>query len=134
MEGNYTLEVPDEGILIFSFIGFVTQEVAVGNAVSIDVTLISDQKALDEVVVIGYGTMRREDLTGAIANVKGDVIAQSGSFSAAQAMQGKMAGVQVSNTGDAGSESKIRIRGVNTLGNNDPLVVVDGITTGERRK
>lgn len=130
IQGNYVLTVPDNSVIIFTYLGFVNQEITVGNSSIINIALVPDQTSLDEVVVVGYGTMKKGDLTGSIATVNGEAITKAGAFSAAQAMQGKLAGVQVTNNGDAGSESKIRIRGVKTIGNNDPLIVVDGITTG----
>ncbi len=129
-DGLYQLSVPQDAILVISSMGFITQEIVVGSQSTIDVSMVPDLNNLDEVVVVGYGTMARRDVTGAIASVKGDALAATGNFSAAQAMQGKMSGVQVINNGDAGADPKIRIRGINTIGNNDPLVVIDGITTG----
>jgi len=129
-EGAYKLSAPSNGELKFSYVGLSNLTVKISGKTTINVTLQSDAIGLNEVVAVGYGTMKKVDVTGAVASVKGDMIAKSGAFSAANAIQGKMAGVVVTNNGDAGSNAKIRIRGVNTIGNNDPLVVVDGVTNG----
>jgi len=129
-DGEYVISLPSDGVLEFSFVGMVSASEPVNGRTTINVTMQQDAIGIEEVVAVGYGTMKRTDVTGAVASVKGDKIAELGTFSAAQALQGQVAGVQVVNNGDAGSNPKIRIRGVNTIGNNDPLIVVDGITNG----
>ena len=129
MDGNYTIEVPSgSDILIYSFIGMVAQEVVVGSKTRIDVVLEPERVGLDEVVVIGYGTVKKSDLTGSVASVKGEDLTRIPSSSPEQALQGKVSGVRVtSNSGAPGSAPTVRIRGVGTFGNPDPIFVVDGV-------
>ena len=133
-DGAYMLNAPSDGVLQFSFVGFVNVVEKINGRTTINVSLMPDAFGIEEVVAVGYGTMKKADITGAVASVKGDKIAGLGTFSAAQALQGKVAGVQIINNGDAGSDPKIRIRGINTIGSNEPLVVVDGITNGANLK
>ncbi|GAA4444394.1 TonB-dependent receptor [Ravibacter arvi] len=127
--GNFELEVPGkESVLIFSFVGFSSKEVVVGNQSELQIQLVSDKKVLEEVVVVGYGVQKKQDLTGAVASVKGEEVAGRRSVQVAQALQGAMAGVTVTRGGNApGSGATIRIRGVTTIGNSDPLIIVDGV-------
>ncbi|MBR9998923.1 MAG: TonB-dependent receptor, partial [Cyclobacteriaceae bacterium] len=119
-------------ILVFSYIGYEKQEIQVGNQSTIDVVLNVDARALEEVVVIGYGTVRKSDLTGAVSTVKAEDISKVPSGNAAQALQGKVAGLQVlSPSGEPGVNPVIRLRGVTTLNNNDPIFVVDGVITDD---
>jgi len=128
LSGDYSLEVPDtESVLVFSSIGFVTYEVVVGNRTVIDVTLDPDIKSLSEVVVVGYGTQQRAAVTGAISSINSDVIAEVPITSADQALQGRAPGVSVISNAQPGSSPIIRIRGLGTVNDNDPLIVVDGI-------
>lgn len=130
VNGNYTLNAPAGAELKFSYVGMVNLIEKINGRTTINVTLQSDAIGLNEIIAVGYGTMKKTDITGAVGSVKGDKLTSMGSFSAAQALQGKISGVTVISNGDAGSDSKIRIRGVNTIGNNDPLIVVDGVTIG----
>ncbi|WP_229216514.1 TonB-dependent receptor [Dyadobacter sp. 3J3] len=128
--GSYTLSVPESGaVLVFSFVGYVSQEVAVGNRSTLDVAIESDTKALSEVVVIGYGTAKKSDLTGSVGSVKEDQLKERPSPSLNQALQGKVSGVQVNvNSGRPGGRSNIRIRGFSSINSsNNPLYVVDGV-------
>jgi TonB-linked SusC/RagA family outer membrane protein len=126
-EGNYSLVVPDGGgTLVFSFIGYVNQEVAIGNQTTINVTLRSDIKSLSEVVVVGYGQQKRGNLTGSVAVVDIQTLKSQPAASAVEALQGKAAGVNIVNDGSPGSTPQIRIRGYSTVNNNDPLYIVDG--------
>ncbi|MCC9135591.1 SusC/RagA family TonB-linked outer membrane protein [Pontibacter silvestris] len=132
LEGNFTLPVPDgKGTLVVSFIGYTTQEVAVNNQTSVNVSLSPDTKALQEVVVVGYGTQSRNDLTVSVASVEGEAVAERGTVSPLQAVQGQVAGADISaSSGRAGASYNIQIRGANTLsGNTSPLYVVDGVIT-----
>ncbi|MFB9295995.1 TonB-dependent receptor [Persicitalea jodogahamensis] len=131
--GNFSIEVPDENaVLVFSFVGFITQEVPVANKSVLNVSMKVDEKALEEVVVVGYGTRAKSDLTGAISQITAEEITKQNTLSPQLAMQGKMAGVFVSNPGsDPTARPSIRIRGVSTLGFNDPLYVIDGIPLTE---
>ncbi len=128
LEGNYTLEVTSGDIIVFSYVGFNTQEVEIANQTSINIEMVEMRIGVDEVVVIGYGTVRKSDLTGSVSSVKGDDLLKIPSSSAEQALQGKVAGVRVtSNSGAPGSAPTVRIRGVGTFGNPDPIFVVDGV-------
>lgn len=132
VEGNFSLEVPDNAVLVISYIGFQTQEISVKDKSSFLVKLTEDSKAIDEVVVIGYGTRSKRDVTTAISNVSAETIGKTITMSAETAMQGTMSGVQVSGaTGDPMSRPTIRIRGTNSWGISDPLYVVDGIAITE---
>ncbi|MFD0990113.1 SusC/RagA family TonB-linked outer membrane protein [Mariniflexile jejuense] len=129
-DGNYAITVENSNaILVFSFIGFVTQEVAFANKTVINVTLKEDVAKLDEVVVVGYGSQRQKDLTGAVSSMKSEDFNKGPQLSAQQAMQGKMAGVVISqNSGKPGGSNTVRVRGGTSLtGVNDPLYVIDGI-------
>lgn len=133
INGNYSISVESPNpILVFSFIGFVSQEITVGSQTTINVTLTEDVKNLDEVVVVGYGTQRKKDLTGSISRVTGDEIIQPSVASFDQMLQGKVAGVQISQTSGApGGNVNVLIRGVSSItGGNQPLYVVDGFPIG----
>ncbi|MDR6805023.1 TonB-linked SusC/RagA family outer membrane protein [Dyadobacter sp. BE34] len=128
--GNYEINVPNESsVLVFSFVGFTSQEITVGNQSLIDVNLATDAKALTEVVVIGYGTVRKSDLTGAVATIKGEQLVDKPVPNVSQALQGKIAGVEVSvNSNAPGAAAKVRVRGIGSINSNiDPLYVVDGV-------
>ena len=129
MNGRYSLEVPEGGVLQISYIGYNTQEVKVGSGDVVNVSLREDSEALDEVVVIGYGTVKKSDLTGAVGSVQMKDVSQVGITSADRALQGQIAGVQVNaRTGQPGESMMIRVRGSNTLaGGNEPLYVIDGM-------
>lgn len=129
-EGRYTLDLPDEGaVLVFSFIGYVTQEVNAGTQTEINITLAADVKTLSEVIVVGYGVQKRSDLTGSIASVSSKEIKAVVVTSADQALQGRAPGVQVvQNSSAPGAGTTVRIRGGNSIqGGNEPLYVIDGI-------
>jgi TonB-linked SusC/RagA family outer membrane protein len=129
-EGRYSLpNLPADATLTFSFIGYVSQDVAIGNRTTLDVTLQSDDRSLNEVVVVGYGTQRKVETTGAIASVKSTELVQTPVANVAQGLQARVSGVQVSqNTGAPGGNISVRIRGTNSInGNSEPLYVVDGI-------
>lgn len=132
VDGNYRINIPDgqeNGTLVFSYIGFVTQEVPMGNKSVVNVQLQTDAKALEEVVVIGYGTQRRSDVTGAVASVREAELRERPAPSLNQAIAGKMTGVQVNtNSGRPGGRTNIRIRGFSSINSsNNPLYVVDGV-------
>ncbi|UII31681.1 TonB-dependent receptor [Fulvivirga ulvae] len=128
ISGNYRLEVPENASLIFSFIGYVTEEINVGNRTTIDLVLIPDITALNEVVVIGYGTTTKKELTGAVSVVQAEEIQALNPTRIEQALQGQMAGVNVTTaSGSPGGGANIRIRGITTNGNNNPLVLVDDV-------
>lgn len=128
-DGTYTINVGDNATLVFSFVGFATQEVSVGSQTSINVTLQADVTALSEVVVIGYGEVTKRDATGAVTSVKASDFNQGVIFSPEQLIQGKTAGVQMTSaSGNPGDGVQLRIRGTNSVrSNNNPLFVVDGV-------
>jgi len=128
-DGNFTLEVPANATLVISFIGFKTQEVAVGTQSVIKITLEEESLGVEEVVVVGYGVQRKEAVTGSVASMKGDVMREVPSSNITQALQGRVAGVDMSQTSTKpGAEMQIRIRGTRSLSaSNDPLIVLDGL-------
>ena len=129
LNGNYKLAVPSEGsVLVFSFIGYQSVKATVGSQRTINITLKEDTQALDEVVVIGYGTARKSDLTGSLSSVSSDSYEHQNVTRIDEALQGRAAGLQISNTvGAPGGDVRIRIRGANSvLGDNSPLFVIDG--------
>ena len=135
VNGQYTLDVPDgQSVLVFSYIGYETQEVPVNAQTEINIILNASISRLDEVVVIGYGAVRKRDLTGAVGSLNGEKFTDEVISNLAQALQGKMAGLQaVSQGGAPGGTMIVRVRGSNSvIGSNDPLYVVDGfpIITG----
>lgn len=128
IDGDYTLtDVPSNATLVFSYLGMVTQEIPVNGKTKIDVALAEDTKKLDEVVVIGYGTAKKRDLTGSTVNIKGEDFANKPAMNPLSSLQGKIAGVQVLNSGRAGSDPEIRIRGTNSINGYTPLYIVDGL-------
>ncbi|WP_183559174.1 TonB-dependent receptor [Mucilaginibacter sp. SP1R1] len=134
VNGKYSLNAPDaHGALVFSFVGYNTQEVAIGNKSQLDVTLVESPKALSEVVVVGYGTQKRVDVTGAVGSVSGKQLQDRPQTNLEQELSGKIAGVNVStNSGAPGGATKIRIRGYSSINTNtDPLYVVDGVVWTE---
>ncbi len=132
LEGNYTITVEGaDDILVFSYIGYLTQEIAVGAQTAIDVALQEDIQALDEVVVIGYGTVKKEDLTGSVAVVSAEDLNKVPSSSLARAIQGRASGVLVTQSGSPGSGPTIRIRGIGSINSSpNPLYIIDGVRAG----
>lgn len=128
-DGNYTITVENsESILVFSYLGFDTKEIPVGEQQVIDVAMEENNQGLEEVVVIGYGSRKKKDITGAISTIDSDDFADQVNSSAEFAIQGKLPGVFISNPGsNPNSRPDVRIRGVSTLGFNDPLYVIDGV-------
>ncbi len=127
VEGRYTLSASKGDVLIFSYIGYTTKEITVEKSV-IDVVMKDDNLRLDDVVVVGYGTMKRSDITGSVVSVGADDIKKSVITSVDQALQGRAAGVQVTqNSGSPGGGISVAIRGTNSLNGNEPLYVIDGV-------
>ena len=129
-DGRFTLSVPDNNaVLVFSFIGYTAKEVPVGNQTTLNVDLSTDAKALEEVVVIGYGTQRAEAVTGSVASIRGEAIREVPAANISQALQGRLPGVEMTQSSSRpGAAMQIRIRGTRSLSaSNDPLVVLDGI-------
>jgi len=130
VDGSYTINVPDgTGTLVFSYIGYENQEVPINNRAAIDVQLGTDAQALEEVVVVGYGTQRAEAVTGSVASISAEEITQVPSGNITQALQGRLPGVEFTqSSSQPGASMQIRIRGTRSItGENDPLVVLDGI-------
>lgn len=132
--GNFALTVPENATLVVSFIGYTPQEIAVNNQSVINIRMVLSQQQMEQVVVVGYGSARKKDLTGSSATIKGADIVNIPALTATQAIQGKVSGVQIINSGAPGSTPNVRIRGVGSvLGGADPLYVVDGIITTDIR-
>jgi TonB-dependent starch-binding outer membrane protein SusC len=131
LDGKFTIEIAnDDAVLIVSFVGYTTQEIVVGNSLNLNIQLEPDTKNLDEVVVIGYGTQKKGDVTSSVSNVKSENFNKGAMKDIGQLVQGKVAGLAITNTsGDPTSTTQIKLRGTNTIGgaNTDPLVLVDGI-------
>ncbi|MCJ8164402.1 TonB-dependent receptor [Pontibacter sp. E15-1] len=132
--GNYILNVPDgqeNGTLVFSYIGYLAQEVQISNRSAVDVRLQIDAKTLDEVVVVGYGTQKKSDITGSVAVIDAAEIKKTSTSDMSQLLQGRAPGVAVTSDGQPGAVPNVRIRGVSTFGNGQPLYVVDGVPLGD---
>lgn len=128
-QGNYTINVPSNGTLVFTYLGYTTQEIVVNNRTAINATLAESSQSLEQVVVIGYGTQRKRDLTGSITSIKGEDIEKSPNVNPISSLQGKVAGLTIVNNGTPGSQPTVRIRGVNSTNSSsaDPIYVVDGV-------
>ena len=130
MDGEYSIEVSEDATLVFSYLGFQTQEVQVNSRQLINIDLVSDLNALDDVVVVGYGTQRKSDLTGSVSVVDAEEAKKVISPDVAKLLQGQAAGVTVQSSGEPGGFVNIKIRGVTSFNNNNPLFVVDGVIVG----
>jgi len=128
-DGNYSITAPSDATLIFSYVGFKTMEVPVNGNSVVDVTLVEDAAALDEVVVTGYGTQTRGDLTGAVASVDVSEAVKQPLVNVAEALEGRATGVSITNAGNPGAAPIVRIRGLGTPNNNNPLYIIDGAQT-----
>ncbi|MGZ3763681.1 MAG: SusC/RagA family TonB-linked outer membrane protein [Mucilaginibacter sp.] len=132
VNGTFSLSVPSNAILVFTYIGYASQEVPVGGQAVLNVKLVAKSNELQQVVVIGYGTQRKIDVTGSVSSVKGSDISKQPDPNAVSALQGKVAGVNIINNGSPGSSPEIKIRGLGTyFGNTSPLYVVDGVWYNE---
>jgi len=127
--GAFSIEVPNEqSVLVFSFVGYVSKDVAVSGKSVINVALKSDSKSLNEVVVVGYGTQKRANVTGAVSSVSGKTLAELPVSGVDQALQGRVAGLTVTNNGSPGTAPVVQIRGVSSIGyGGDPLYIIDGV-------
>ena len=125
--GRFTITASPTDSLVFNFIGYKRQTIAVGNQTQITIFLEDESTSLDEIVVVGYGTQRKVDLTGAISSVKGEEIANMPNTNPISSLQGKVAGLTISNSGTPGGSPTVRIRGINSTNNSNPLYVVDGV-------
>ena len=132
--GGYSITVPDGATLVFSSVGYETQEVAVAGRSEINVVLVAVTTVMDQVIVVGYGTQRRRDVTGSVSSVAGTEIAKVPVQTATQAIQGKVAGVQIITSGSPNANPTVRLRGTgSTLAGSNPLYVVDGVFTDDIR-
>ena len=130
-DGNYSVKAASNATLVFSYVGYVTQEVSVGGKSTINITLKEDNTTLNDVVVIGYGTMKKKLVTGATVQVKGDDIAKLNTTNALEAMQSSTPGVQITqSSSQPGKGYKVYIRGIGTTGDSQPLYVIDGVAGG----
>ena len=128
MNGKFSLDVEEGAVLQISYIGYANQEIIVGNQTNLSVALKEDAEALDELVVIGYGTARKIDLTGSTSSLGGEKLQMKNSPQLSNQLQGQMAGVQITrSSGDPSASATIRVRGVTTLSTNDPLIIIDGV-------
>ena len=130
-EGDFKIEANPGDVLIFSFVGYLNHEITVSNSTQLKIIMTPDTQALDEVVVIGYGTVKKSDLTGSVSSVDAKELSEFPTTNISQALQGRAAGVQIQqNSGAPGSPIQVRIRGVNSIqGGNEPLWIVDGFPT-----
>lgn len=127
-QGNYSINAAESDILVFSYVGYDSQEIPVAGKSTVDVTLALSKQELNQVVVVGYGTQRKLDVTGSVVQVKGEEISKQASINPISALQGKVAGVQITNAGAPGSSPQILIRGTGSiLGTTAPLYIVDGV-------
>lgn len=128
-DGNYSLsDLSSSDILVFSYVGYKTQELTVGNQTTLNVVLVEDAASLDEVVIVGYGTSNKRELTGSVGIIKADAIATTVAGNPTSALQGKLTGIQVENPGgQPGGTGNVFIRGINSLSNANPLYIVDGL-------
>jgi TonB-linked SusC/RagA family outer membrane protein len=130
MNGQYAIQVADQtGTLVFSYLGFETVEHAIGNRQTINVVLFESSESLEEVVVIGYGSVKKKDLTGAVSVINTENMIKTGASTITSSLQGLATGINVRNTGVAGGDGNIEIRGMGNLSNNSPLWIVDGLIT-----
>ncbi len=129
-DGNYLLNTQPTDTLVFSMVGMTTQQIPVGNQTEINVTLLTETTMMDEVVVVGYGTQRVKDLTAPVVTIKAEELSRQATSNAMQALQGKVPGLQIINSGVPGSSANVKIRGVGSIGDYaNPLYVVDGVFT-----
>jgi TonB-linked SusC/RagA family outer membrane protein len=128
LDGNYSLEIEANDVLVFSYIGYVSQTLPVSGNV-LNVILDEDTQNLSEVVVVGYGTQQKKDITGSVAVIDTKELLKASGSSASQQLQGKAAGVYIGQSGAPGSQTMVRIRGINTVNDNGPLYVIDGVST-----
>lgn len=129
IDGNYTINVDGNSSIEVSYLGFTTQQIPVNGRARIDITMREDSEFLEEVVVIGYGTVKKRDLTGAVSSVGNKSIQDMPVANVGQALQGKVAGVQIIDAGKPGDNVTIRVRGLGTINNSEPLIVIDGVPT-----
>ncbi|UII76475.1 SusC/RagA family TonB-linked outer membrane protein [Flagellimonas sp. HMM57] len=129
-DGNFTINVGADAVLVISYVGFLSQEITVGNNSTINVALQEDANQLDEVVITGYSAQSTRDITGSVSTIKSENIAATAPTGLEQALQGQASGVVVGSQGGPGGSAAVRIRGFGTINGNDPLYIIDGTPTG----
>jgi len=131
IDGNFTLNAPDDAILVFTFVGYISQEIAVNGRTNIGtITMQEDNQEIEQVVVIGYGTQKKVDLTGSVAIVDADEMKKVSNSNISTMLEGKVAGVQITSDGQPGADPNVRIRGIGSFGSTPPLYVIDGVPVG----
>ena len=130
LDGHYTIDADKNATLVISYVGMANQEEKIGNRSQINFVLKDDANDLNEVVVIGYGQVKKGDLTSSISAIKGDKLEKLSTGNVMNALQGQVNGVQISGAGDPGASPRVIIRGVTTVNGSDPLYVVDGMPVG----
>ena len=131
IDGNFSLSCPSDATLVFSYVGYTTQEIAVSNRPNLGtISLKEDNKELEQVVVIGYGTQKKVDLTGSVAIVDADEMKKVSNSNISTMLEGKVAGVQITSDGQPGADPSVRIRGIGSFGDTNPLYVIDGVPMG----
>ncbi|MDA0327212.1 MAG: carboxypeptidase-like regulatory domain-containing protein, partial [Bacteroidetes bacterium] len=132
VNGEFSIQKPENSsTLIFSYLGFIDQKVEITTQDVVDITMVPDSESLDEIVVIGYGSQIKNDITGAVSVVNVEEIAKTYSANLTDQLQGRVAGVTVNTSGKPGTIGDIKIRGASFFGGNNPLYVIDGILTGD---
>ena len=127
-DGQYVINVDQAGTLVFTFVGMTPERRSFTGSTTINVRMSEDARVLNEVVVVGYGTMRKSDLTGSVSSISADKLKKTPAANLDQALQGRAAGVTVNaNSGQPGAGAQVRIRGIGTINNSDPVYVVDGV-------
>ncbi|MCR5456439.1 MAG: TonB-dependent receptor [Bacteroidales bacterium] len=131
IDGNFSLECPSDATLVFSYVGYTSQEIMVNNRTNLGtISMTEDNKELEQVVVIGYGTQKKVDLTGSVAIVDADEMKKVSNSNISTMLEGKIAGVQITSDGQPGADPNVRIRGIGSFNGTDPLYVVDGVPVG----
>ena len=130
-DGNFTIDVASDGVLVVSYVGYKDREIAVrGRATLEPIQLADDTNMLEQVVVVGYGTQKKADLTGSVSIVNADELKRVSHSNISSMLEGKVAGVQITSDGQPGADPSVRIRGIGSFGNTAPLYVVDGVPMG----
>lgn len=129
IDGKFSLDVNENDILAITYVGFLAQEIPVTGKSNLQITLKENAEMLDEIVVVGYGVMRKRDLTGAVSSIDSKSMQDKPVANIGEALQGRASGVQIINSGAPGSNVSIRIRGISTINNSEPLLVIDGVPT-----
>ena len=131
MDGNFQIDAASNAVLVVSYVGYKDREIAVrGRAIIDQITLDSDDNVLEQVVVVGYGTQKKADLTGSVSVVNADELKRVSHSNISSMLEGKVAGVQITTDGQPGADPSVRIRGLGTFGSSNPLYVVDGVPVG----